>query len=82
MQHRLGEPVREHLERDQHPDGEFLAGHHQPRPDAQDNQRQQLLQHIGGDVVGIGQLLGAEPGPQISCQVVPETLAKLWLHLQ
>ena len=45
-QQRLRDAGGEHLERDEHADGEVRRGHHQPGADAQDGRRQQLLDGV------------------------------------
>ena len=81
-QHRLGQPAGEHLEGDQHADGEVGAVHDGIGADAQDRQGQRLLQTVGDDVVGVADLANLEAGAQVVCQVVAVASLELRFHLQ
>jgi hypothetical protein len=64
VQHGLRQSSGEHLKRDQHADGEFPACHHHPGTEAQDDERQQLLHRVSGDVA-LGELPSVETGLQV-----------------
>ena len=75
----MREPAREHLEGDQHADGEAVVLHHHPGTNAQDQQGEQLLQCICSNVVSVGKLPGGEPGVEIVVHPAGKKLQSLGL---
>ena len=64
-QHRLRHARREHLEGDQHADGEAVVAHDEQRADAQDGERHHLLERVRRDVVGVRELARREAGGEV-----------------
>ena len=81
-QHRLRHAAREHLERDQHADGEAFVAHYEQRAGAQNADRHRLLERVGGDVVGVGELPRGEAGGEVLGEHLVVSPFQARLHLQ
>ena len=82
LQHRLRQAAGEHLEGNQHANGEAHLLHDHPRTGAQDREGKQLVQHVGRDLIAVGERAGLEARFQVRSQVIAETRIQLRLHLQ
>ncbi len=81
-QHGLHQPGGEHLECDQHADGELARLHHHQRAGAEQRERQALLDGGRGNAVVVGELAAVEARPQPRADVTAVALQQLRLHLQ
>ena len=81
-EHGLAHPAGEHLEGDEHADGEAFVLHDEERADDEDGERHDLFEAIGDDVVGVADLLGGEAGGEVLGQVVAVFLVDIGFHLQ
>ena len=86
-QHRLGEAAGEHLEGDEHADGEALtsrgvAVHHGIGADDEDEQGHHLFHGVGQRVVGVADLAHGKARAQILGEIVAVAGIKLGFHLQ
>jgi hypothetical protein len=75
-QQRLAHAAGEHLEGDQHADGEAVVLHHQQRADDQDGERHQLFEAVGDHVVGVADLSGREAGGEVLGEIVAVLFAR------
>ena len=79
---RLREAAGEHLERDQHADGEVAAPHDQQRAGAQDRSPQQLLERAGERRIRVAQPARGQARRQVRAEPVVVAARKRGLHLQ
>ncbi len=81
-QHGLAHARGEHLEGDEHADGEAVVLHDQQGADDEDGERHRLLEAVGEHVVGVADLPRGEAGSEVVGQKATVFLLQVRLHLQ